>query len=290
MPRETAAERAERERLEPPEDWAEQSVHSALLRVMRDLPVVGKEQRNEESPEQFMFRGVDAMVNAVGPLLRKHGVQHMPKVLKADLRPVGTDRGAAMVAWVRMRYTFHGPDGSKRKAEVIGEAMDAGDKALSKAQSVAWRVALIQVFAVPTGERDPDSFTYRRTEGGQRAASRPQGGQQGQQRRPGQGDDRQPLWDEIKRIGEAKRLSANDVRRMFARWSGGKQIDGKGVTVEVLCRFRDEEMNAPEPPPDYTPDPHGPDGTDAERAAEQAAAAALRDGLGAEPLPEGAEQ
>lgn len=286
MPRETAAERAERERLAPPEGWQDQNVHMALLNVMRELPAVGKESQNTESPDQFWFRGIDAIVNAVGPLFRKHGVLCLPKVLKADIRPASTDRGAGMVAWVRMRYTFWGPDGSKRKVTVAGEAMDTGDKALSKAQSVAWRVALIQALSIPTGERDPDASTYRRT--GEQPASGGDGTRKrGEQQRSGPADPRQEWWDAIGRKAKGLNMTVNDVRRDFARWSGGKEIDGRATTVEMLVRYCEELVGRPNepqqdepPPPDEPAHPHE---TEEERAARM-----LREGLGAQPAAEAA--
>lgn len=43
---------------------------------------------------------------------------------------------------------------------VYGEAMDSGDKALTKAQSVAFRTALFQTFVVPLVAMDPESDEY----------------------------------------------------------------------------------------------------------------------------------
>ena len=42
------------------------------------------------------------------------------------------------------------------KCETYGEAMDSGDKAVTKAQSVAFRTALFQQFIVPTMAMDPE--------------------------------------------------------------------------------------------------------------------------------------
>jgi hypothetical protein len=47
---------------------------------------------------------------------------------------------------------------------VLGEAMDSGDKAVAKAMSVAFRIALLQALALPTDEPDPDSYSYERSE------------------------------------------------------------------------------------------------------------------------------
>ena len=41
--------------------------------------------------------------------------------------------------------------------------MDSGDKATAKAMSVAFRTALLQVFFLPTDEKDPDEDSFVRT-------------------------------------------------------------------------------------------------------------------------------
>jgi hypothetical protein len=47
-------------------------------------------------------------------------------------------------------FVFAAGDGSTMTATAYGEAMDSGDKAVTKAQSVAFRTALFQTFVIPT--------------------------------------------------------------------------------------------------------------------------------------------
>jgi hypothetical protein len=61
-----------------------------------------------------------------------------------------------------MVYTVVGPMGDSFAGSAYGEAADSGDKAVSKAQSVAYRVFLIQALSIPTGEPDPDSESHER--------------------------------------------------------------------------------------------------------------------------------
>ena len=138
-------------------------VHEAILDVMRAVPVVKKEDRNQA--QNFSFRGIDATLNAVGPKLRDVGVLVYPKLTEhhAEAVTVGA-RGTAMRSvTVLVQYTFVGPEGDTLTAEVPGEAMDSGDKAYSKAMSVAFRTALLQTLALPTDERDPDADSHERT-------------------------------------------------------------------------------------------------------------------------------
>lgn len=137
------------------------SIYQALAAVMADCDHVAKRDRNDF--QKFMFRGIDAVVNAVGPILRKHAVIVVPQVQSIDYQVVQTTKGNASTACrVRVKYVFYGPAGDSIETEVAGEAWDSGDKATPKAMSVAFRTALLQALALPTDEPDPDAHTYTR--------------------------------------------------------------------------------------------------------------------------------
>lgn len=139
----------------------QKTIHAALADVMGDVQAVAKKDRNNH--QKFMFRGIDAVVNAVGPALRKHRVIVTPEVLSANYETVATSTGKASTACrVIVSYLFHGPAGDSITATVAGEAWDSGDKATPKAMSVAFRTALLQALALPTDEPDPDSETFVR--------------------------------------------------------------------------------------------------------------------------------
>lgn len=84
------------------------TVIEALTAVMAEVQPVGKKQRNTE--QGYNFRGIDAVVNAVGPVLRKHGVIVLPVLEDATHRDVLTSKGKpSRESTVRVRYTFYGP-------------------------------------------------------------------------------------------------------------------------------------------------------------------------------------
>lgn len=135
----------------------------ALARVMREVKGVAKRQLHDSPGARFNFRGIDAVMNAVGPALRAHGVIVLPSVKSAEYRDVLTSKGKpAREVTVVVEYTFIAPDGSMLSVTVPGEAMDNGDKGTAKAMSVAFRVALLQTLCLPTDEPDPDSQAYER--------------------------------------------------------------------------------------------------------------------------------
>lgn len=134
---------------------------AALHAVMAEIKAVGKEGWNNYS--NYNFRGIDGVLNAVGPALRQHRVVLIPTVEHIDYDSVPAKGGAMMTAVrLRMRVALYAMDGSSIAATVWGEAFDSGDKATAKAHSVALRTALIQMLALPTQEPDPDETTYER--------------------------------------------------------------------------------------------------------------------------------
>lgn len=148
---------------EPMPDPDEVPVVLALIRAMRDVIAVGKDGYHDAPGAKFNFRGIDAVLNAVGPAFRRHGIIVMPKLISKDFRDVTTSGGKpAHEVQTTVRYRFYGPKGDFVDAEVPGEAMDSADKGVSKAMSVAYRIALIQALTLPTDEPDPDSYHYER--------------------------------------------------------------------------------------------------------------------------------
>jgi hypothetical protein len=139
------------------------TIVEALSAVMNDVSAVGKFDRNNQ--HNFSFRGIDAVLNAVGPALRKHGVVVVP-LLQSETYgtvEVGQKRTKMSHCRVEVIYRFYGPDGSHIDCLVPGEAMDSGDKSTAKAMSVAFRTALIQALSLPTDETDPDAHVYERS-------------------------------------------------------------------------------------------------------------------------------
>lgn len=142
-------------------EQAKPTVYEALSRVMADVQAVGKGDRNRE--QGYDFRGIDAVVNAVGPRLREHGVLVVPELIESAWRDVRTSRDKpARECTVKVRFRFYGPAGDFIDAVTPGESMDFGDKGAAKAMSVAFRIALLQALCIPTHEPDPDGSSYER--------------------------------------------------------------------------------------------------------------------------------
>jgi hypothetical protein len=141
------------------------NIFQLLNQAKQKVGAVGKTERN--SSQGFNFRGIDTVVNAVGPIFNELGIINAPKVIEQiyETVEIGQKRTPMGHMTLVVEYTFYGPDGSSVAATVVSEAMDSGDKAAAKAMSVAWRIALLQVLNLPTDEPDPDSQSYERAGG-----------------------------------------------------------------------------------------------------------------------------
>lgn len=137
------------------------STRDALAAVMRDVRSIAKTERN--SFHNFMYRGVESVMNAVGPALREHGIVPFPEVTRLDTRDVLTKKGDTnreVTVWVQ--YTFKGPAGDSEVIVIPGEAQDAGASAVSKAMAVAQRIGYLQMLGIPTVAADPESSDFQR--------------------------------------------------------------------------------------------------------------------------------
>lgn len=132
------------------------TIYARMAAILDQLPAIGKDARNPNL--NFNYRSVDAILNELNPLLAKHGVFMLPEVteLRLDTRP--TRNSVANVAIVTVAYHFTADDGTEVVATAVGEGQDSGDKAVSKAMTMALKTCLGQVFAISTDE-DPDGET-----------------------------------------------------------------------------------------------------------------------------------
>jgi hypothetical protein len=137
------------------------TVHQALNKVMGEVQAVKKDSKNQA--QRFNFRGIDAVMNAVGPALRKHGVTILPEDVDVH-RSNGTTANGKQTAEVVLKVTYrvYGPGGDSIHGKVAAEAMDFGDKAIAKAMSVAYRTFLLQALTIPTDDPDPDGESFER--------------------------------------------------------------------------------------------------------------------------------
>nr|DAG61399.1 MAG TPA: ERF superfamily protein [Caudoviricetes sp.] len=132
-------------------------IYGKIADCMRQLGAIGKTSKNAQ--QGFMYRGVDAVMNALNPVLTANHVFCVPEVLEQHREERQTRNGGNLIySILKMCYTLYAEDGSSVSATVIGEGMDSADKSSNKAMSVAYKYAMFQIFSIPTEEMaDPDA-------------------------------------------------------------------------------------------------------------------------------------
>lgn len=138
-------------------------VYQAIAAVQGELAKVGIAKANRNSQQGYNFRGIDDVYAALSPLLAKHGLCVIPRVIDRTMLEKTTSKGNPLFyVTVHAEFDFvSSEDGSKHTAATYGEAMDSGDKATNKAMSAAYKYAAFMTFAIPTeGDNDADATTH----------------------------------------------------------------------------------------------------------------------------------
>lgn len=132
-------------------------IHEAICATMNDVGAVTKGDFNQY--DKYKFRGIDAVMNALNPAMRKNGIFVVPEVIEHHQEERQSQKGGLMIyTTCKVKYTFYAKDGSSLDAVVVGEAMDRSDKSTNKAMSAAFKYACFQTFCIPTEEmQDADS-------------------------------------------------------------------------------------------------------------------------------------
>lgn len=132
---------------------------AAIRDVAKQVGAVGKTGTN--TSQNYKFRGVDAVINAVSPALRDHGLVIWPELISIDYDTSISKSGTQQqIARLLVRYNVQAIDGEPISGIIAAEAFDTGDKATAKAMSVAYRTFMIQLLCLPTDEPDPDESSY----------------------------------------------------------------------------------------------------------------------------------
>lgn len=135
------------------------SVYKAISAVAGDLAAEGIKKGSKNQQQGFMFRGIDAVYNALAPALVKHGLLILPRITERTITERTTAKGGVVFyVVVKAEFDFVATeDGSKHTVTTYGEAMDSGDKATNKAMSIAFKYAAFQAFCIPTEETAIDA-------------------------------------------------------------------------------------------------------------------------------------
>lgn len=134
-------------------------IYRALIEAMRDIATTGiaKTSKADLGGAKVNYRGIEAAMNGMCLVLIKCGISVTPTYSDLTITERAKAEGkATRFVTIKGTFTFAADDGSSVACVTYGEAMDSGDKATTKAQSVAFRTALFQQFVVPTMALDPE--------------------------------------------------------------------------------------------------------------------------------------
>ena len=120
------------------------NIHTAINKVMQE---VGYVQKEKAGGLPYSFAGEAALIRALRPHLLEHGItmfQSDEPAITSEVFTTSNDKVMNRVM-VTAQYTFtHAPSLTAIDVYALGEGMDAGDKAIYKAMTGAFKYALCQ--------------------------------------------------------------------------------------------------------------------------------------------------
>lgn len=129
-------------------------IYGLITEVKKKAGALGKEKSQGIN---FPFRGIDGTINHLAPHLQEVGIITVPRLIEHELIKQEDAKGRTVTtSRVEVEYTFYAPDGSYVQATTAGEAQDYADRATAQSQSVAFRIALLQTFTLPTQSPEPE--------------------------------------------------------------------------------------------------------------------------------------
>ena len=141
-----------------------EQIYGLIGQAMKKIRAIGKDSTatNQSGKQMYKFRGIDAVYNALNPVMGELGLFICPEVLEQTREERKTMNGGTLIySILKVKFTMYAPDGSNVSCVVIGEGMDSGDKASNKAMSIALKYMMFQLFMIPTEEMvDPDAEVH----------------------------------------------------------------------------------------------------------------------------------
>lgn len=135
-------------------------IHELIGKAMGEVGAIGKNSKNVQ--QGFLYRGIDAVYNALNPVMAKYGLFIAPEVQDMRREERVNKNGTTLIyTALTIKYTIYAPDGSNITCTVVGEGMDSGDKSVNKAMSIAMKYLMFQLFFIATEDlRDPDAEVH----------------------------------------------------------------------------------------------------------------------------------
>lgn len=198
-----------------------QGIHAAMMLAQEEIANRGiaKMSKANLGGSTVAYRGIEIAMNEMSVVLIHAGITVTPDY--SDLTV--SERAKAEVGkftrfcTIKGAFTFAAADGSSVRSVCYGEAMDSGDKAVIKAQSVAFRTALFQTFVIPTMAMDTEVDDGEEPEGETRTR-----------------EDESPAPPPAQPRGEVGDYSKEQFETNFPTWE--KAIKSGSQTAESIIK------------------------------------------------------
>ncbi len=92
-------------------------IYAAMVAIQNEVGIEGISKSRENTHFRFKFRGIDEVMNALNPILSKHGVFVIPRCLEREVRDLGV-KGVNVA--IKVDYCFQHKDGAHVSATVWG--------------------------------------------------------------------------------------------------------------------------------------------------------------------------
>jgi hypothetical protein len=138
-------------------------VYRAISAVIAEFAKAGIAKAHTNIRDQYQYRSLDDLLNRLAPLLVRHKLCILPRVLTRECESVSGERDELLTS-VRLEVAFDlvsSRDGSCHTIQSWGEALDASDKGTAKAMSAAYKSAMLELFCVPVANEDADASSHR---------------------------------------------------------------------------------------------------------------------------------
>jgi hypothetical protein len=139
-------------------------VYRAITAITLAVSKCGIAKSRTNTKDDYQYRSIDDVLSRLAPLLAKHRLCVLPRVLRRECtKQTGLSQEALFNVHVVVSYDLVSSwDGSRHKVRASGEALDPSDKATAKALSAAFKTAMLQTFCVPVGNaEEPDALSHR---------------------------------------------------------------------------------------------------------------------------------
>ena len=132
------------------------AVVAALVKVATEIKPVAKAGKAAQTMGGYSFRTIDDVVNACSGPLARNGLLIVPAMTETKSE-VWNDKWRK--EYVRFRFRIMHVSGEYIETEIVGQALDNGDKGIGKATSYALKELLTRMFLIPTGD-DTENTNY----------------------------------------------------------------------------------------------------------------------------------